>query len=359
VIVLYKMILKTFLPVFAIAVLFFVTILQLVDLYANLTRFLNYNPPVLKILQVVALYTPKCVSYSLPVALLFTVTYVLGTMYVNNELIAIFGSGISIYRLVVPFILIGIAFSVGDYYFENEIVIKTLKQKNELTRALLHERVSQSNYDITVISNGNSVIYHAEYYNDDTQTLTGIEVIEKDSSGYFLSRVNAPSAKWANGVWQFSEAERYYWNEDASSLTDSFSSVYTQENFNEPPDTFRRSAAKIEEMSAADAKKHIENLQRVGLPSLMEETQYYQRFAYALNPMIIVFISMAFSGLFKKNILLMSLLASLVSAVIFFVAQMIASLFAKLGFLTPLAGAMIPTMIFAVAALVSFRLIRT
>jgi lipopolysaccharide export system permease protein len=354
-----RMLVRSFLPVFLASLFLFVMILQLVDLFSNLVKFLNYETTPLQILQVMALFTPKCVSYSLPIALLFSVAYVLGSMYTNNELIAIFGSGISLYRLVLPFIAIGMILSVGDFFFENNMVIQTLKAKNDLTRVLLRQKVSLSNSDITIISNGNEVIYHVDYYNDQSRTLSGVEIVERNSDGKFISRVNASTAKWQNGKWVFSDCERYYWTPDGSSLTNGYYSMYTQDNLNEPPDTFRRSAAKVEEMKASDAKKHIENLERTGLPFASELTEYYQRFAYAATPLIIVIISVSFGGFFKKNILLMSLLASLVTAVIYYVAQMMTVLFAKLGYMSPFAGAWLPSLIFAVIAIISIRFIRT
>jgi lipopolysaccharide export system permease protein len=181
---------RLFIPVFLAALIFFMMILQLTELFTNLWKFLNYDTPAAKIVEVMILYLPKCVSYSLPVSLLFAISFVLGNLYMNNELIAVFGSGISLYSLVVPFIAVGLILSVAGYYFENNVVILTLRQKNELTRELLHQKVSLSNSNITIISTGNNIIYHVDYYNEGTQSLNGIEVLERSRDGEKIGRAH-------------------------------------------------------------------------------------------------------------------------------------------------------------------------
>ncbi len=73
-------------------------------------------------------------TFIIVAALLFKVSFTLGSLYKNNELIAILGSSISLYRLVAPFIAIGIILSIGGFFFEDRVVIDSFKQKNEIYR---------------------------------------------------------------------------------------------------------------------------------------------------------------------------------------------------------------------------------
>ena len=133
------MIVKSFLSIFIFALLFFVLILQLVDLFANLWRYLNNDVTILQILQVAYLYIPKCAAFSIPPALLFSISFTLGNYYSNNELISIFGSGISLFRFVFPLWIIGFIFSAGGFFFDEYVVIDSFKHKNEMTKNyLLH-----------------------------------------------------------------------------------------------------------------------------------------------------------------------------------------------------------------------------
>ena len=83
----------------------------------------------------------------------------------------------------------------------------------------------------------------------------------------------------------------------------------------------------------------IKSLKKAGLPFREQLTEYYRRFSFALTPFIVSIVSSALGGRFKKNILLMSLVVSLVISVGYYVLQMVSVLFAKLGYISPLVGA--------------------
>ena len=124
-----SMLTRSFIPVFLATILFFVLILQLMDLFTHLWRYFANEAILLDIGRIALLYIPKCISYAIPIALLFSISYSLGTLYTNNELIAIFGSGVSLYRLTLLFLIAGIVLSAGGFFFEDRVVIPTFEKK--------------------------------------------------------------------------------------------------------------------------------------------------------------------------------------------------------------------------------------
>ena len=70
---LWTVVLRNFLPVFLLAIVFFVLILELADLFTNLWNFLNNDVGYAMIALTQLYYLPKCISYALPVALLLSV----------------------------------------------------------------------------------------------------------------------------------------------------------------------------------------------------------------------------------------------------------------------------------------------
>jgi lipopolysaccharide export system permease protein len=194
-----KMLVISFLQTFIISIVFFIFLIELVDLFANLWRYLNNDASFFLILKVAYLYLPKCIIYSISPALLFSVSYTLGTYYSNNELIAIFGSGVSLLQFTSPLIILGVIFSLGSFIFNEIYVIDTIKEKNELSNVLLGYNPSFSNTDITVVSTNNT-IYHSDYYNDNTQTLSGVILILRDDKGEIYERIDAEWAEFKNDI---------------------------------------------------------------------------------------------------------------------------------------------------------------
>ncbi len=353
------MIVKSFLSVFLFALLFFVLILQLVDLFSNLWRYLNNDVTIFQILQVAYFYMPKCIAFSIPPALLFSISFTLGNYYSNNELISIFGSGISLFRFIFPLWVIGFFLSAGGFFFDEYVVIDSFKQKNEMTKTLLKQQVSFSNTNITVLSRNSTVIYQADYYNDKNQTLSGVTVLELDTEGKFVQRIDAEQATWKEGVWEFHRSRVFFWDEQNEFITELKSDSFLKEQYDEPPSTFRKTIRNVEEMRMKEAREWVGTLKRAGLPFRGAQTEYYKRFAFAFTPIIVTFISSVLGGRFRKNILLMSLLASLVITVVYYVIQMILVLFAKLGYIPPTAGAWGTLIFFFIPSIWLFRIART
>jgi lipopolysaccharide export system permease protein len=70
---------------------------------------------------------------------------------------------------------------------------------------------------------------------------------------------------------------------------------------------------------------------------------------------VVMILSISMGGRFKKNILLMSLLSSLGSAVIFYVMEMITMMMAKLGYIPPVYGAWFPVAAFIIIGIFLLR----
>ncbi len=352
-----RMLVRLFLPVFLISGVFFVLVLQMMDLFTNLWRYLAQDTGFLAILQIGLLYLPKCVSFSLPVALLFSIAFVLGSLYANNELIAIFASGVSLYRLIAPFLLIGAVLSVGSFFFEDRVVIETLQRKKEMFQQVVHQSVSLSNTNVTVISEGTRIIYQVDYYNDAQKLLSGVTVLLRDDGMQLVTRVDAERGEWGGGRWTLKNCRIFDW--DGKVLREETRDSWSSDRLTEDPVTFQRITRRVEEMRQPEARRWVDSLRRAGLPFREALTDYYKKFFFALTPLIVALLSGAVGSTFRKNILLMSLLSSLVLSVVYYVTQMIGLILAKSGSINPLAGASSSFILFLVAGLLLYRTART
>jgi lipopolysaccharide export system permease protein len=108
---------RQFFPIFLVATAMFMMLLSLIDLFAHLVRYLNYEVPFSQIMKINLFYVPKSFSYALPISLLFASAYTLGDLYARNELTSIFSSGIPFWRFSLPLVFIGLLASVFSFFF--------------------------------------------------------------------------------------------------------------------------------------------------------------------------------------------------------------------------------------------------
>jgi len=354
-----RMLLQQFLPIFVLALVFFVLLLQLIDIFGSIWRYFAHDVGVGQVAWIALLYLPKCISFALPVSFLFAIAYTLGLFYANNELFAIFGSGVSLYRLVLPFLVLGAALSVGGVFFEDEVVIPTFQAKNETYALAVKQVTSLSQSNVAVTSPDQRVVYVADYYNDALRRLTGVTVVIRDAGMTLVSRIDAQSAEWQDTRWVLEGCRSFTWDPKTRLLNDSTQPRYDTLLLNEPPATFRRLARNIDEMNISDSERYVAMIRRAGLPYREALTDFYRKYSFAFTPLIVAFIASSLGSAFKKNILLMSLLSALVISVGFYVAQMVSAILSKNGVIPPLAGAWTPFSLFLVLGFMLFRTART
>ena len=341
------------------ALVFFVLLLQLIDIFSSIWRYFAHNVSVSQVALIALLYVPKCISFALPVSFLFAVAYSLGLLYANNELVAIFGSGVSLRRLVLPFLVVGAALSVGGFFFEDQVVIPTFHSKNEAYDMAVRQVTSLSQSNVSVTSPDQRVVYAADYYNDALTRLSGVTVIVRNERMELASRVDAQSADWKDGRWVLQGCRIFTWDPAAGTLSARSEPTYESPLLTEPPATFRRLARNVEEMTRSESERYVAMIRRAGLPYREALTDFYRKYSFALTPLVVALIASSLGGAFKKNILLMSLLSALVISVGFYVSQMVTAILSKNGLIPPLAGAWVPVSLFLAIGFMLFRSART
>jgi lipopolysaccharide export system permease protein len=350
-----RYLIRQFIPIFIVAISMFVLLLSLIDLFTNLWRYLNYEVPAKQILTVSLYFLPKSFSYALPISLLFASAYTLGDLYGRNELTSIFSSGIPFWRFAMSLLVIGFIASLFSFFFDDQVVIPTLKMKNDLSHTLLHQQRTENNSDIVIKAKNGLVIYSVDYYDNRAQILNGISIIEQNEDGHLISLVRSPRAAWKEDHWELASPIIYEWRDDLLRSRP----LENVDTYRELPDTFRRNMVTVEDLHAVDAGLLVKDLKKAGLPFTGALSEYYHRFSFPTASFVVMILSISMGGRFKKNILLMTLLASLSSAVVFYVMEMITMMMAKLGYIPPIAGAWFPVMIFIVAGLLLLKSAKT
>ena len=351
-----RYLLRQFFPIFLIALSMFVFLLLLIDLFSNLIRYMNNDVQISTILKITMYFIPKSISYATPISLLFAAAYTLGDMYARNELTTVFSTGIPFWRFSIPLLVVGFIASLLSFFLDDMLVIPTLKVKNEMSRRALNQHITATNTDIVIKTNNGRITYSVDYFDFDKLIINGVNIVEMDDNGAYVSQIRAPSAEWKESYWDFRNAVIYKYDE--SNILRMRPLPFTEE-YNEHPDLFRRSAVIVEELPAKDAGLLVKDLRSAGLPYYHAQANYFHRFSFAATSFIVMILSVSMGGRFRKNILLMSLFTSLSVAVVYYIAEMLSMTMAGLNYIHPFVGARFPVLFFIVVGIMLIRSAKT
>ena len=352
-----RYLLKLFIPTFVVAMLFFILLLQLGDLFANIVAYLQNGAQFKDIVKVMWLYIPKCIAYSVPLAILFAGSYTMGNLYAQNELTSIFSAGISLGRFTLPLLVLGFFFSVGMIFFEDNVVIKYFYEKTQLSKKLLQEEESLDTQDLVILSELGKIVYTADYFNAENQTLANAYIIVRDEDGNLSLIIKSSHMAWNEDRWTTDSAEVYRFDE--KNIVSCLNHIPDNIILSEPPVNFQKNLSSVDEMRISEAKEFIAALKKNGLPYYEALSKYHRRFSFPFTIFIVLFFSISLGGKFKKNILLMSILFSLGIATLFYVTEMVTMLSAKWEYISPLAGAWTPIFIFSILSIFLLKNSRT
>lgn len=354
-----KYLFRRFSPIFIGAMGFFSLVLVLVDLMMNLWKFIQNEVPAIQVLYLMLLYVPKTLWYAVPLGILFAVAYTLSDLYANNELTAVFASGVSLTRFTVPLLVFSLGMSFALFFFEDKVVVPTYAKKKDLQKTFLSEKESLNNDSVVVLSDNGFIVYKAQLYEDAQKRLYDLVLVYRNEDKSLKAVIRADSAQWdeEKQLWRLQNPIEYEYLDGG--INTKFPDSELTERLNEPSDTFRNNAVSIEEVNTRDARIYIDHLRKVGLPYNEELSVYYKKFAFPCIVFIVVFLSIGLSGKSRKNVLLISLSLSISAAVLFYVMQMVTMLLAKFGYISPFMGAWFPVFFFVVVSVVLLRYART
>ncbi len=396
--------LKKFFGIFFVAMMFFVMILELVTLFANLWSYINRGVTMDQIAQLMLYYVPRCVWYSIPMSMLFATAYMLSDFYAKNELLAIFASGVSLFKFTLPLLIFSIFASVGLFFFEDRVVVKYQAKYDEMQAEVLHKKKSLNNEDVIVISDSGKIIYNVGFYDseveriyqtyvifrNDDMTLDAIAYIDSGSwikdevpveenvtennlqNSQVFSEEESSSLKNQNvssenqdvskkesesGHWEIGGSILYFY-EDGQYKTKRMPQEYCQ-LLTEGPSTFQSKNLSVTQVTAKEAKAYIEHLEKAGLPAAEAKAEYYKKFAFPFIVFIVVFLAIGLSGKTRKNVLLISLALSIAAVVVFYVTQMVTMLMASYGTIPAVMGEWFPVLLFTGFSILLLKFTKT
>lgn len=326
-------------------------ILNLIDLFMNITSYMEMKVSFKDVMKIMVYYIPKTIWYASPIAFLFSVTYILSDFYSSNEMEAIFASGISLIRFVMPVFIFSFFCSVFLLFWEDKLVVHTLKQKVALQSSLIGKTTSENNSNVVVQADEGKIIYKTDFYDHKSRRLDGrCFFIFRDDEKNLLAIITADYAQWNDEKekWILYGANEYV--PENKVLIHKEAEDFFLDQLTESYEIFKRANLNVESETLADARIYINHLKKAGLPYYEPMSVYLKKFSFPFIILIAGLLAVGVTGRTRKNVLLISLSLSVASVVLFYVFQMCTMVLAKTQVLTPFMGAWLPDIVFAVVA---------
>ncbi len=345
-------IVKQFVQTVLFGLLAFLIIFLIIDMMENLDDFIDQNVAGVLVVQYYIVFIPEILRLMLPIAVLLSALFTVGKMETANELTAIKAGGVSIYRFMIPFMVVAFLISLFSIYFGGYIVPMANKHKvfieqkhmkkdlitvgNNIFFSDSEERiVTISFYDVT-INEANRV--SIQEFSDTNLT----EMVERFDANKM--RYDSTNSSWIlmNGIHrQFrdsTERAEYFDTKPLNYL-----------NFH-PQDVIMKQR-KAQEMTLDELDEFAQNLRRAGNDPTRTLIEYHSRIAFAFTSFVVVLFGLPFSVNKRRGGVAIQFGVSILITFVYLVFLKIVEAFGKNGVLDPVLTAWFANILFVVAAI--------
>jgi LPS export ABC transporter permease LptG/LPS export ABC transporter permease LptF len=296
--------------------------------------------------------SPAMLYQVTPLAVLLAVLVTLGLMQKSNELTAMKATGISIYRAIVPVLVIAAVMAGGLFALE-ELYLPAANKRQETLRNNIKGRPPQTYLrpDRKWIFGQNNNIYYYEFHDSDRDVFGSISVFEFDPKTYQITRrIYATRAQWDGFLQQWSFTKGWQRSFRGAAIEDFRRfDVATFSELNEQPSYFKKEVRQSSEMNYDELGAYINDLQQSGFDVMRLRVQLHKKLAYPLITIVMAVLAVPFALSSGRSGALTGVAIALLIAVGYWVLSGLFEAMGNVGQLPPALAAWSPDVIFALA----------
>ncbi len=295
-----KYITKYFIMPFLYCLLSFIVLYIIINLFGRLDEVLKQNIHIPILLEYYTSMIPLIIIQASPIASLISAIYVIGTLNKYGEITAMRAAGISIHRILMPFIYIGFAITILVFSISEKILPQSMKkaesiQENYLDRVDKNKPINKKTITNIAFYGKNNRLIFIDNFDPSSKTVLGITILEQDKKDNVSLKINAHEAKWLDGKWIFSNILMYKLDDKGMVIG---SPEFFQEKiiYMEKPKDLMSKGANYEYMNFQDLRNYIKNFSETS-PKLITRLRVdlHQKIGLPFASLVVILIGAGFA----------------------------------------------------------------
>jgi LPS export ABC transporter permease LptF/LPS export ABC transporter permease LptG len=298
------------------------------------------------LLNVSPFFLYNIMQYGVLLAVLIT----FGLMERSNEVTAIKATGISIYRVIVPVLVLSTVLAASLFFFD-QFYLPHANKRQDALRNQIKGRPAQTYLrpDRKWIFGQHSNIYYYQFFDADRDQFADISVFRFDPKSFAITqRVYAERAHWSDVTqrWIYEQGWERDLRGEAMENYRKFD-VTTFPQFNEAPTYFKKEVKQSSEMSYQELRRYVHDLQQSGFDVVRLKVQMQRKFAFPLVTLVMAVLAIPFSLSAGKRGAITGVAVAVGIAVLYETISRLFEAMGNLSQLPPALAAWSPDLIFA------------
>ncbi len=355
-----RYIIKKYISLFLLVFLSLLCVFIIITFFESIDNVYEHEKSLTLFYEYIWFKIPEFIHYVLPVAALSSALLCLGILTKFNEVTAMKSSGMSVFRIIVPVLVLSIIISFFSFYIQENILPFSSKKAEETWNQI--NDVPPRSYNRLdrrwVMGKNGDRMYYYNYFDQDRAVFRGMTILDLDTKSWVLERrIYAESAELINNklilshLWE----RRFEQNKPVS-----FSKQEKRElKVMEPKSYFIKGMKEANQMHYGELKDYIDKLKVSHFETTRHEVDLHYKISFPLATFVIVLLGIPFAFTMGKRGTLVGIGMSFVIVIIYWGAIGIFKSLGYAGYISPFLGAWGPNLIFGLIGLYMIFNLRT
>lgn len=296
-------VLREFLTTFGLVLVSFVLLLLVFTFFELLGDIIRNRTALVTVGEYLINLTPSMIYIITPLSVLIAVLVTFGGLNRSNELTAMKATGISLYRVVLPVLVIACILAVALFAFD-DFYLPGANRRQEALRSVIKGKPAQTflrpdqKWMFGHQEPGKpGHIFYYQFFDPDNDKFANISVFEFDPESFSISRrIFASSAYWEPQLhrWIFEKGWDRSFQGEAITSYQPFE-VKTFPDIGEEPSYFKKESRQSQEMSFGELSRYIRDLRQSGFDTMRLRVQLNRKLAYPLITLVMAVLAVPFA----------------------------------------------------------------
>ncbi|HEY6840509.1 MAG: lipopolysaccharide export system permease protein [Verrucomicrobiota bacterium] len=238
---------------------------------------------------------PFIVVNQLPLSVLLGLLYVLTRMSRRNEIVSMLGAGVSVPRLLLPLILLGMLLTAGLTVLNYELGPKGQWASAYMLDEIIKGKSKNARMDALVFPNRRDFrIWFVQLLDAKNEQLKNVQVVQQDGHGVIQSKVYGQNATYdgSRKVWIFYNGKTANFDTEGNVSSEEFFTQKEVSGWSETPWRLSSATLKGKYMTVPQLEHYLNENGDFPESNLAEfKTQMWYRFALPWNVLVVVFVA--------------------------------------------------------------------
>ena len=358
-----RYIVRQFIISFLFGLIAFLLIFVLVDAMEHIDDFIDAHAPAKVVVEYYIAFMPEIIKLMTPVAILLGSLFVIGRLSTNSELTAMKSSGVSLYRILIPFLAVAFMISFASVYLNGWVVPKANAKKYYIERTVLNRGDNVSSRMNIFFQEGPRRIVSVNYFDPQANVAlhASIQDFADTNMTVMVQRYDAPRMKWINPAVVAGQGTVPGWtlingsmrNFQGSTQRLSFFDSYPIGKLSLTPADIEKKQQKPDEMDYGELKEFIQNQEQAGQDVSRWLVDFHSKISFPFASVIMVLFGVPFASARPRSGLALGFGICTAVTFIYLAFMKVSQVIGYNGDVNPFVTAWIANLIFLAAGIVN------